>query len=171
MVDYITIEDRSLLHNTTKRMLEILIERVNNDDDINLNMMLLKRVWRAALTCQGFTPSMKDDIVFIAGLDDRTAIEFGLAPHASFWNKLWTIGPKREAPVDLLLVSTFMKLYLERTYLKCEADSPSGTLPRSARHAPIPSNCHLPNRPKRALKLRRRSSSVTWTRTSFTAQV
>lgn len=110
MVDYITIEDRNLLHTTTKKMLEILIERVNNDDDINLNKMLLKRVWRTALTCPGFTPSMKDDIVCIAGLDDRTAIEFGLAPYASFWNKLWTIGPKRDAPVDLLLVSAFLNL-------------------------------------------------------------
>jgi hypothetical protein len=110
MVDYITIEDRNLLHETTKRMLQILIDRIaNNDDTVNLNPMLLKRVWRAALTCPGFTPSMKDDIVVIAGLDDQTAIEFGTAPFASFWNKLWTIGPKREAPVDLLMVSTFHK--------------------------------------------------------------
>ena len=106
MVDYITIEDRNLLHHTTRRMLEILVERVVNDDDsVNLNNMLVKRVWRAALTCPGFTPCMKDDIVFIAGLGDRTAIDFGLAPHASFWNKLWTIGPKADAPVDVLLVS------------------------------------------------------------------
>jgi hypothetical protein len=106
MVDCITIEDRNILHHTTKKMLEILVERVNNNDDsVNLNGMLLKRVWRAALTCPGFTPSMKDDIVCIAGLDDRTAVDFGLAPHASFWNKLWTIGPKPEAPVDVLLVS------------------------------------------------------------------
>lgn len=106
MVDYITIEDRNLLHDLTKRMLEILIDRVANEDDkINLTTMLLKRVWRAALQCAGFTPSMKDDIVFIAGLDDRTALQFGLAPHASYWNKLWTLGPKPDAPVDVVLVS------------------------------------------------------------------
>lgn len=106
MVDYITIEDRNLLHGTTKRMLEILVERVTNDEDtVNLNHMLLKRVWRAAIKCTGFTPSMKDDIVCIAGVDDRTAIELGLAPHASFWNKLWTIGPKPGVPTDVIMVS------------------------------------------------------------------
>lgn len=115
MVDYITIEDRNLLHEVTKRMLEILVDRVSNgEDSINLNNMLLKRVWRAALQCDGFSPSMKDDIVCIAGLDDRTAIQFGLAPHASYWNKLWTLGPKPDAPVDVILVSLHSRRFKSR---------------------------------------------------------
>jgi hypothetical protein len=111
MVEYITIEDRNMLHETTKSLLALLVERVNSHEDqnVNMNSMLLKRVWRAALRCPGFTPSMKDDIVYIAGLSDQTAIEYGLAPHASFWNKLWCIGPKPNVPVDVILVSLHSK--------------------------------------------------------------
>jgi hypothetical protein len=108
MVDNITIEDRNLLHKATKDMLYLLIDRVNSDDqngNININTMLLKRVWRAALRCPGFTPAMKDDFVYIVGLDDRTAIQFGMAPYASHWKYLWTIGPKPKVPADVLLVS------------------------------------------------------------------
>ena len=58
MVDYITIEDRNLLFNATIDLLKLLLERVNNErDDVNLTQMLLKRVWRAALRCAGFTPA------------------------------------------------------------------------------------------------------------------
>lgn len=106
MVDHITIEDRNMLHEATKTMLALLIERVNSEDqNVNMNKMLLKRVWRAALRCPGLTPSMKDDIVYIAGLTDQTAVEYGMAPYASFWNKLWCIGPKPNVPVDVTLVS------------------------------------------------------------------
>ncbi|KAH8654511.1 hypothetical protein BGZ60DRAFT_342292, partial [Tricladium varicosporioides] len=104
MVDYITIEDRNLLHRATKDLLLLLVERVNDEtDSVNLTQMLLKRVWRAAIRCPGFTPTMKDDIVYICGVDDRTAQELGLAPYAPHWKYLWTIGPKAGVPADLLL--------------------------------------------------------------------
>jgi hypothetical protein len=106
MVDYITIEDRNMLHKATLDMLNLLIDRVNtNKDDICLTPMLLKRVWKAGLRCPGFTPSMKDDIVFICQIDDQTAMDYGVAPYASFWKYLWTIGPKPGVPIDVLLVS------------------------------------------------------------------
>lgn len=69
-----------------------------------MTSMLLKRVWKAALKCPGFTPVMKDDIVFIAGVDDQTAKEHGHAPFAAGWDRLYTIGPKADAPHDLILV-------------------------------------------------------------------
>lgn len=106
-MEHITIEDRNMLHEATKILLGLLMDRLGSqaDQHVHINQMLLKRVWRAALRCPGFTPSMKDDIVYIAQLDDCTAIEYGLAPHASYWNKLWTIGPKPNIPVDVILVS------------------------------------------------------------------
>jgi len=112
MVDFITIDARQQLHKTTITLLELLVERVNNNEDMNVNMshMLLKRVWRAALQCPGFTPAMKDDIIYLANLSPQLAIENGLAPHASYWNKLWCIGPKPDAPVDVLLVSRSFEL-------------------------------------------------------------
>ncbi|RAL59057.1 hypothetical protein DID88_008975 [Monilinia fructigena] len=64
MVDYITCLDRELLYKATLQLLRLLVERVdNNDDPINLNAQLLKRVWRTALKCEGFSPCMKDNIV------------------------------------------------------------------------------------------------------------
>jgi hypothetical protein len=106
MVDYITIQDRNLLHNATKELLSLLVERVCNErENVNLTPMLLKRVWRAAMACPGFTPSMKDDIVFICNIDINMAVELGLAPHAAEWRYLWTIGPKPGVPTDVLLVS------------------------------------------------------------------
>lgn len=106
MVDHITIEERNLLHKATIDLLSLLLERINNDkDDICLTPMLLKRVWKAALKCHGFTPAMKDDIVFICQIDAQTAVECGVAPYAPYWKYLWTIGPKPGVPADLLLVS------------------------------------------------------------------
>lgn len=105
MVDYITIEERNLMHKATIDLLTLLVERVSEKDDICLTPMLLKRVWKAALKCRGFTPTMKDDIVFICQVDDQTAAEYGVAPYAPYWKYLWTIGPKPGAPVDLMLVS------------------------------------------------------------------
>jgi hypothetical protein len=106
MVDYITIEERNLLHKATVDLLTLLMERINLDNDnVSLTPMLLKRVWKAALRCRGFTPSMKDDIVFICQIDGHTAAEYGVAPFAPYWKYLWTIGPKPGVPADLLLVS------------------------------------------------------------------
>jgi hypothetical protein len=106
MVDYITIEDRNRLHAATKDLLSMLVERVQNErDPVNLTHMLLKRVCRAALKCPGFTPVMKDDIVFIGGIENRVAMDAGVPPYADEWGVLWTIGPKPNVPNDLLLVS------------------------------------------------------------------
>lgn len=105
MVDFISIQDRALLHKATIDLLTLLVDRVNNGDgqDTHLTSMLLKRVWKAALKCPGFTPVMKDDIVFIVGIDDQTAKEYGVAPFADGWTKLFTIGAKADAPHDLIL--------------------------------------------------------------------
>lgn len=107
MVDYITIEDRTQLHKVTLQLIDLLQERLNSDhnEDINLTPMLLKRVWRAALKCPGFSPAMKDDICWKCGIDDQMASEMGVPTYAAFWKDLWTIGPKPNAPSDIILVS------------------------------------------------------------------
>ncbi|KAG9245370.1 hypothetical protein BJ878DRAFT_419329 [Calycina marina] len=105
MVDFITIEDRNLLFKATVELLTLLIDRINNEvDTINLNTMLYKRVWKAALKCKGFTPTMKDDIVVSCEIDEMIAKETcGIAPYAAHWKSLWTIGAKSNAPSDLVL--------------------------------------------------------------------
>lgn len=107
MVDHITIEDRNLLHETTKSLLTMLYYYVqNNREDTRLTAALLKRAWRAVLACPGFTPTMKDDIMVICNIDTDYAMEIGLAPYAAEWKYLWTIGPKKSAPVDVVMVSS-----------------------------------------------------------------
>jgi len=104
-VDHITIEERSHLHEATKTLLTLLMDRIEKDhESTTLTSMLLKRVWRAALKCPGFTPTMKDNIVYICGLDEQTAVEYGLPPYADNWKDLWTIGPKPGVQRDVLQV-------------------------------------------------------------------
>ena len=110
MVDYITIEDRNLLHDTTKSLLNMLKHHVaQNREDTRLTGALLKRAWRSVLACSGFTPTMKDDIMVICDVGTGYAMEFGLAPQAADWRYLWAIGPKKNVPIDLLMVS-FLEL-------------------------------------------------------------
>jgi hypothetical protein len=96
-----------MLHQATVKLIILLREKLNDKEecDINLTPMLLKRVWRAALKCPGFSPSQKDDIVIVAGLDGRTAVDHGVPPYAAEWKYLFTIGPKAGVPFDLVYVS------------------------------------------------------------------
>lgn len=106
MVDYITCLDRELLYKATLQLLRLLVERVdNNNDPINLNAQLLKRVWRTALKCEGFSPCMKDNIVFELNVDPQTALELGVPPQADLWGYVWTIGPRKDVAYDLVEVS------------------------------------------------------------------
>ena len=122
MVDYITIEDVKLLYKATFELLELLRERIESDTDpVNLNQMLFKRVWRAALKCAGFTQVQKDDIAFICGVDDTTAREMGVGPFAAWWKCLYTIGPKSNFPDDTIMVSQTLKpeivaFYTDRSF-------------------------------------------------------
>jgi hypothetical protein len=115
MVEHITLEDRILLFDATIKLLKFLEERVNNppndEPNINLNNMLFRRVWRAALRCVGFTPTQKDDIVYLFHIDERIARELGVPIFAADWKYLWCIGPKPGVPDDLLLVSLFALLH------------------------------------------------------------
>jgi hypothetical protein len=128
MVDHITIDDRYLLHKATLDLIKLLQERMESSaDPVNLNNQLYKRVWRAALKCPGFTPCMKDDVVFICDVDDRTALDLGVAPYAVWWKPLFTIGHKPGIPTDTLMASLCHTLDLMRHMLTliCSGTSPS----------------------------------------------
>ncbi|ATZ53869.1 hypothetical protein BCIN_09g06370 [Botrytis cinerea B05.10] len=106
MVNHITCQDRELLYKATMQLLGLLVERVdNNDDPVNLNAQLLKRVWRTALKCEGFSPCMKDNIVYKLKIDSTTAFECGVPPQADLWSNVWTIGPRKDVAYDLVQVS------------------------------------------------------------------
>lgn len=109
MVNYITCQDRVLLYKATTQLLALLVERVeSNDDPLNLNSQLLKRVWRTALKCEGFSPTMKDNIAFQMKIDPQIALELGVPPQADLWSYVWTIGPRKDVAYDLVQVSIKM---------------------------------------------------------------
>lgn len=105
MVDHITIDARNQLYQATFDMIRILIQRLQQGDpeDVLLTNMLFKRLWKAALKCPGFSPTMKDSIIVICGLDDSHVRENGIPPYAADWNHLWAIGSKPNAPRDLVM--------------------------------------------------------------------
>ncbi|TGO34471.1 hypothetical protein BHYA_0195g00010 [Botrytis hyacinthi] len=114
MVNYVTCQDRELLYKATMQLLGLLVERVdNNDDSVNLNAQLLKRVWRTALKCEGFSPCMKDNIVYKMKIDPATAFECGVPPQADLWSNVWTIGPRKDVAYDL--VQYYVKLIHDAT--------------------------------------------------------
>lgn len=78
---------------------------VDLQDSITLTPMLYKRVWKAALICKGFTPTMKDNIICIAEVDDHWCKEYKIPPFAADWKDLWCISPKLNIPRDVLQVS------------------------------------------------------------------
>jgi hypothetical protein len=121
MVEYITIDDREQIFNATLTLLTVLKNRIDGrletpnsdtrererdvDLEINLNSMLFKRLWRAAILCPGFSPTMKDTIAYKCQVNETLAQELGVPLFAADWKYLWTIGPKPGAPHDLILVS------------------------------------------------------------------
>lgn len=110
MVDYITCQDRELLYKATLQLLRLLVERVENTTEpMLINSQLLKRVWRTALKCEGFSPCMKDNICFEMNIDSQVALELGVPPRADLWSYVWTIGPRKDVAYDLVEVSDLRK--------------------------------------------------------------
>ncbi|CAG8977943.1 hypothetical protein HYALB_00001823 [Hymenoscyphus albidus] len=104
MTHYITLADRKRLFDATVKLVKFLLHRIRNGDDpVHLNNSLLKRVIKACLACDGFTPVMKDDIVFWTSLDGRRAYELGQVPHADGWAAIHTLGAKKDIEYDLLM--------------------------------------------------------------------
>lgn len=118
MVDHITIEDRELLHEATVKLIYLLRDKLEVNEERgevmnnNISHMLFKRLWRAALKCDGFSPSQKDDIIVAAGLDVQVSLENGIPPYAAEWKYLFTLGPKPRVPYDVVFVNSLLPPFL-----------------------------------------------------------
>ncbi|KAM3075932.1 hypothetical protein ACMFMF_005278 [Clarireedia jacksonii] len=132
-VEYVTCADRQMLYKATVQLLELLVERVENaEDPINLNHMLLKRVWRTALRCEGFSPTMKDNIVYRMNIDSQLALELGVPPKADLWSYVWCIGPRKDVPYDLYYIKIIQDATAEKKHMSLaeKAASQANEAPR-----------------------------------------
>lgn len=101
--DRITIGQRRAAFKATCELLRLLARSIQKQDDpVNLNNQLQRRLVNAAMKCPGFTPLMKDDIACIAGLSDVDERAFNQPRFASCWRHQYSISPKPGISFDVL---------------------------------------------------------------------
>ncbi|KAG6002397.1 hypothetical protein E4U21_003128 [Claviceps maximensis] len=101
--DRITISQRHAAFSATCELMRLLGRSIQKQDDpVNLNNQLLGRLIAAAMKCPGFTPLMKDDIAFIAGISETEQRAFHQPRFASSWRHQYSISPKPGIPYDVL---------------------------------------------------------------------
>ncbi|KAG5925887.1 hypothetical protein E4U42_003842 [Claviceps africana] len=115
--DRITISQRRATFAVTCEMLRLLARSIEKKDDVvNLNKQLFSRLIGAAMKCPGFTPLMKDDIAFLAGLSETEQREFNQPRFASSWRHQYSISPKPGIPCDVL--EWYIAVIREQTQLE-----------------------------------------------------
>ncbi|KAK2612642.1 hypothetical protein QQS21_001414 [Conoideocrella luteorostrata] len=101
--DRITISQRRAAFKATCELARLLSRSINKEDDpVNLNMQLHRRLINAAMKCPGFTPMMKDDVACIAALSDMEMREYNQPRFAHCWRHQYTIASKPDIPLDVL---------------------------------------------------------------------
>lgn len=125
----ITISQRNAMHKATMDMIRVLKSTITRMvleqqyDQQELNSKLLMRLGRAAMTCPGFSVTMKDDIAYIMGFTDAQQREFGQPLFGDRWIHLFTLIPKPSFPLDVVEVSRlWTPALLHRVQLGTPAD-------------------------------------------------
>ncbi|KAI9163559.1 hypothetical protein HJFPF1_05176 [Paramyrothecium foliicola] len=103
VTDRITISQRYAIYNATFLLLDLLGNSLQRGHDpINLTGQLHTRVVNAAMTCPGFTPSMKDNIAWMIGVTEQEQRAFGQPRFSDCWRHQYAISPKPGIPLDVL---------------------------------------------------------------------
>ncbi|KAF7544436.1 hypothetical protein G7Z17_g9954 [Cylindrodendrum hubeiense] len=101
MTEYITITQRTAIYKATCELVRLLARAIEkNDDLINLDSRLFKRVMASAMTCKGFTTVMKDDLAWIVDMTDAQARFYGQPRFADSWTHQYSLVPKPGIPLD-----------------------------------------------------------------------
>ncbi|KAG6295498.1 hypothetical protein E4U45_006046 [Claviceps purpurea] len=101
--DRITISQRHAAFAATCGLLRLLERSIEKQDDpVNLNAQLLRRLATAGMKCPGFTPLMKDDIAYLAGLCDVEEGAYNQPRFACSWRHQYSMSPKPGVPCDVL---------------------------------------------------------------------
>ncbi|TQW01121.1 RNA recognition, RNP-1 [Cordyceps javanica] len=103
MTDCITVGQRSAMFQATCDLLRLLLKSLDkNDDPVNLNKQLLRRVTKAAMECPGFTAIMKDDVAWIVGMSEGEQRIYGQPRFANSWRHQYALVPKPGMPLDVV---------------------------------------------------------------------
>ncbi|XXH05774.1 hypothetical protein Hte_012212 [Hypoxylon texense] len=103
MSGFITIKQRQSIYNTTINMIRHLSEKIHEDPHHDrLTPQLFDRLVAAAMRCQGFTVLQKDNVAYIAELDEAKCLEFGLPRFSDQWRHQWGLKMKPGVPLDVV---------------------------------------------------------------------
>ncbi|KAF9872211.1 hypothetical protein CkaCkLH20_10303 [Colletotrichum karsti] len=103
MKTHITIMQRHAMHKATCDLVRILVNSIRDRrDELNLTQRLLKRVVAAAMRCEGFSATQKDDIAYLVDMGEMEQRSFGQPRFAESWRHLYVLVPKTGVPLDVI---------------------------------------------------------------------
>ncbi|KAK1730166.1 hypothetical protein CaCOL14_007941 [Colletotrichum acutatum] len=103
MKSNVTVQQRHAMYKATCDLLRILVGHIRDKrDEVNLTHRLCKRVVAAAMRCEGFSITQKDDIAFIVNMSEMEQRSFGQPRFAESWRHLYVLVPKNGVPLDVI---------------------------------------------------------------------
>ncbi|KAI8273379.1 hypothetical protein K4K56_002080 [Colletotrichum sp. SAR 10_98] len=103
MKTHITVQQRHAMHKATCDLLRILVSSIRDHrDEVNLTQRLLKRVVAAAMRCEGFSATQKDDVAYLVDMEEMEQRSFGQPRFAESWRHLYVLVPKNGVPLDVI---------------------------------------------------------------------
>jgi hypothetical protein len=104
--DFITVAQRSAMYKASFKLIRLLSGAVSrNDDPVNLNHQLFRRVVASAMKCKGFTTLQKDNIAFLVQMGQAEMRMYHQPENASSWVHQYSVTAKPGVPQDVLDVS------------------------------------------------------------------
>ncbi|KAM6524105.1 hypothetical protein FSOLCH5_004709 [Fusarium solani] len=101
--DFITVAQRGAMYKASFKLIRLLSGAVSrNDDPVNLNHQLFRRVVASAMKCKGFTTLQKDNIAFLVQMGQAEMRMYHQPENASSWVHQYSVTAKPGVPQDVL---------------------------------------------------------------------
>ncbi|KAI8683309.1 hypothetical protein NCS56_00455200 [Fusarium sp. Ph1] len=101
--DFITVAQRGAMYKASFKLIRLLSGAVSrNDDPVNLNHQLFRRVVASVMKCKGFTILQKDNIAFLVQMGQAEQRMYHQPENASSWVHQYSVTVKPGVPQDVL---------------------------------------------------------------------
>ncbi|KAJ4310910.1 hypothetical protein N0V84_010731 [Fusarium piperis] len=101
--DFITIAQRGAMYKASFKLIRLLAGAVSrNDDPVNLNHQLFRRVVASVMKCKGFTTLQKDNIAFLVQMGEPEQRMYHQPQNAHSWVHQYSVTAKPGVPQDVL---------------------------------------------------------------------